>query len=75
MHFTLTNILSSTHAAQPESSMTTRKSSRSNSTNSSKPLFPNCCFVCRKTHIHQNKKDFVAKDPYNIGRSYKKGSI
>ena len=62
MVFRLTKILSSAYLAQPGPSMATRRSSRSSSANSSKPLFPNSCFICRKTCNQQNQKDIVAKN-------------
>ena len=57
--FRFTKILSSAYAAQSKSSMATRKFSRSNSANSSKPVFANCYFICGKTHIQRNKNDLV----------------
>ena len=41
--------------------MATRRSSRRNPNDFSKPLFPNSCFLCGKTSIQQNKKSIVPK--------------
>ena len=53
-----TKILSSAYLAQPGSSMTIRKSSRSCSPNSSWPLFPNSCFICGKKKKKKISKSF-----------------
>ena len=46
--------------AQPGSSMVTRRSSRSSSTGSTKPLFPNSCFICGR-HTFSKTKRIVAR--------------
>ena len=64
--FRITKILPSVYLAQPGSSMATRRSSRSSSANSSKPLFLNSCFICRKTRIQENKKDILTKKIFTL---------
>ena len=43
------------------------------------PTPANHCFQIAASyvqrHIYKNKNEIVAKDPFNVGRSYKKGSI
>ena len=53
LFFRFTKVSSSTKSREPRLSMATRRSSRSSSTDSRNPLFPNSCFI--------NKKDIVAK--------------
>ena len=51
------------YLAQTGLPMATR-SSRSSPTKSSKPLFPNSYFICGRTRIRQNKKEWVAKKTF-----------
>ena len=59
------------YLAQTGLPMATR-SSRSSPTKSSKPLFPNSYFICGRTRIRQNKKEWVAKKAFT---SWEKATI
>ena len=59
--FRLTIIFSSAYLAQLGSSMATKRSSRRDRTDSSKPLFPSNCFICGNTRIQKNKNDIADK--------------
>ena len=61
MFFRFIKILPTAFLARPGLSKVTRRSPWSNSANSSKPLFPNSCFIRGKTRIQQNKKNIGAK--------------
>ena len=79
LFFRFTKILSAAYLAQPGSSSVylaqTRRSSRSSSTDSSKPLFSNkLLHMWKDTHSAKQKGHSGQKDPYSVGKTYNKGS-